>query len=320
MTSTRYTGAVMIAAMLTALSSPVHAFGTVTFTGQNAEHERITRFALKSQSFEPESLNEIAGTRRTWGAVGAPDNPLRLLTFAEHAHCDGGDYIDLPAGYRQSRDDARKALEACRAWIFDHLDKAIVAAKALPDGEGRIRPSQIPTLLSCTYVGGSGRAKCNVFEALGTALHASQDFYSHSNWTDQPPSTPITLRNPPGGGNSVPAPWLDPAVKAPFPDGLMSGCFEKIDEEDPTSCIGRTRHLDLNKDKGVIDPVTGPGAGVTPRGLQNGNFARAVTVAAADTLAKWTYFEAQLIKTYGPTNGNRMVCALKKDRPRQTCP
>lgn len=319
MTSTRHAAKLIVAAFLIFAPSSSHAFGTVNGGGQSAEHEKITRLALKSEGFDPRSLDEIAGRRRSFGAVGAPDNPLRFLTFKEYAHCDGGDYIDLPGGYRHSKDEARKTLEACRKWIFDHLNKAVVEAEALLDDVGRIRNSQIPTLLSCTYVGGSGRAKCNVFEAFGTALHASQDFYSHSNWTDKMPLGEITPRNPPGLDQSAPAAWLDPTANAPFPDGLMSGCYEKIKETDPTSCVRRTRHLDLNKDKGVIDLAKGPGKGVTPRGMTNGNFARAVTVAAEDTLAKWKYLEAQLVETYGKERGSRMICALKTDKPRKTC-
>ena len=36
-------------------------------------------------------------------------------------------------------------------------------------------------------------------EDLGILLHASEDFYSHTNWVDQPDSTqPIGVENPPG--------------------------------------------------------------------------------------------------------------------------
>lgn len=305
--------------VLSGATSPSHAFGTIYGKGQSAEHEKITRLALKSEGFEKHSLNEIAGKRGTWGAVGAPDNPLRFLTFKEYAHCDGGDYIDLP-GYPHSKEDARQTLEKCRTWIFDNLEKAVSAAKGLLDANGTIRNSQIPTRLSCTYVGGSGRAKCNVFEAFGTALHASQDFYSHSNWTDRALPGEIAPRNPPGLNEAAPAPWLDPAIRVPFPDGLMSGCFQKLNEDHPASCPNRTRHADLNKDTGRIDPVTGPGAARTPRGRLTGNFGRAVTVAAADTRAKWAYLKAEIVKTYGAERGKRMICALQKDNPRKTCP
>lgn len=67
-------------------------FGTLNKLGQNAEHEHITRAALGD--FDPRTLNEIAGATGSFGAVGAPDNPVRGLLFSSEAHCDNGDYLD----------------------------------------------------------------------------------------------------------------------------------------------------------------------------------------------------------------------------------
>ena len=71
--------------LLVASSSASSAFGTLSVAGQDREHERITRNALEcglapanvQPCFEPDSMDELAGTSGTFGAVGAPDNPVR---------------------------------------------------------------------------------------------------------------------------------------------------------------------------------------------------------------------------------------------------
>ncbi len=80
----------------------------------------------------------------------------------------------------------------------------------------------------CNYNGVKGRAKCNVFEDMGMAFHASQDFYSHTNWIDAPRASP-SIANPQGLNNTVPATWLSPTV-ATFPTGLISGCYDGFPE------------------------------------------------------------------------------------------
>ena len=294
------------------------AFGTVNAFGQKGEHERITRAALKPLGWEAESLDEIAGKKRRFGAVGAPDNPARgLLTTAE-AHCDGGDYLPLP-GYPQSEAAAKAALTKCRDWIARHVREAVEDAGALLDANGRIRGSQIPMLVSCTYLGTKGRAKCNVLEALGTALHAAQDFYAHSNWTDRPVAEAVAPDNPPGLGKDGAAPWLSTVSPVAFPDGLISGCFEGLPES--LFCKGRVKHGDLNKDTGEIDPETGAtGKSGTKRGKVSGNFGHAVGGAIAETRRVWAEF-GQLVRTkYGQARGDRIVCAIRRDRPTRTCP
>lgn len=304
----------------TALLAPVSAlaFGTINAMGQAAEHEKITRLALQPMGFQPESLDEIAGKPGTWGAVGAPDNPARNLITSDQAHCDNGDYLGI-SGYPNTSDAARQTLTSCKTWMLTNLDKAVTASAALLDDRGNIRDSQIPTFVSCTYLGNPGRAKCNVIEALGLAMHAGQDFYSHTNWTDKVVQGQVTIANPPGLGNTVPADWLNPASNVGFPDGLISGCF--VFKPESAFCPGRVRHQDLNKDEGSIDMATGAiGRGTTPRAQGNDNFSRAVSAAIADTQNKWAYFKTRVVSTYGETRGNRIICAITNDRPLRTCP
>jgi hypothetical protein len=316
---TRHIAAVGLSiAVAVAAPFAAQSFGTINSLGQNSEHEKITRLALGPMGFQPNSLDEIAGQGGTWGAVGAPDNPARGLVTQSKAHCDNGDFLILP-GYPNPSANAQATLTTCQQWMFGNLNAAVNAADALVDAAGNIRDSQIPTIISCTYMGHSGRAKCNVLEALGLAFHAGQDFYSHTNWTDAPMTVPVSIVSPPGLGNTAPAPWIDPRAGAGFPAGLISGCF--VFKPESAFCPDRVRHAVLNKDEGAITVATGAiGQGTTPRAAGNDNFKRAVTAAVQDTQNKWAYFKTSVVAKYGALRGNRMICAITNDNPVSTCP
>ena len=271
------------------------AFGTIRGLGQNAEHERITRSGLATFGFGSDSLNELAGKNGTWGAVGAPDNPTRGLMSSKAAHCDGGDFFS-PGAYPQSAATAQSILTSCRTYIINNINAAVTDAGGLVKPNLQLDSTSI--FGGCTFNGVKGRAKCNVFEDMGMAFHASQDFYSHSNWIDTPRASP-SIADPQGLNQTVPAAWLSPAG-APFPAGLISGCYNGFPES--LYCGGRIKHAVLNKD------TTG-----TARGVPAYN--RAMTVAAQDTRAKWAFFEGRLIAVYGAPRGNKMICVLKRDNP-----
>ena len=297
------------------LSAAAYAFGTMNSLGQRAEHEKITRLSLAELGIGPRTMLALAGKGGTFGAVGAPD--VRLLSQAS-AHCDGGDALDVP-GYPQSRSDALAHLEACRRWIFDNLEQAVQDANALVDADGDVDGSQIPTLISCTYTGTKGRAKCNVLEDLGVALHASQDFYSHSNWVDIPEPGALGATNPPGLGQDGRAPWLDPRLAEGPPDGLISSCYEGPLETLRCNYGGgkqRIKHQFLNKDLGTIGAsATAAGPGRTERGKVDRNFQRAVAAAVQDSRDKWQYFEERILAVYGSRRGTAMICAMRSDDP-----
>jgi hypothetical protein len=303
----------MAVAVLCAVGSAPSAvgFGTVNALGQNAEHEKITRRALSD--FGKKTLDEIAGNTGSFGAVGAPDNPTRGLMSEAAAHCDGGDYLASPPApaspaYPQSKADAAAKITACRAYIMAALNKAVEAAAPLAD------PGVINTSLGCSFTGSPGRAKCNVLEQLGLAFHASQDFYSHSNWTDRAAPVSLSAANPPGLGNSGRAPWLDPRRETPFPNGLITGCYDGFPES--AYCeyaqYKRIKHDALNKDTGQIPP-SGKPTGTTARGAVNDNFERAVDAAVDDTRDKWRYFEERVVAVYGAEKGKRIACVVKND-------
>jgi hypothetical protein len=297
-------------------------FGTVNMLGQQAEHEQITRTALGCHSnnstlakeglcFQSKSLDELAGTKGRFGAVGAPDNPANRELNKSEAHCDNS-----------------KLLE-CRAYIHTKINLAVAAARPLLRN-GRIDDSQIPTRISCTYLRQRGRAKCNVLELLGSALHAAQDFYAHSNWADEAAPGPITKANPRGLNRPGNAPILNIRLLAPttVPEGLISGCFipeSPLDTRGDAKCTVPS-HADLNKDTGTIDPERFGQLGDptlttarTARGRVGTNFHKAVAGAVLDTRDKIRILRERLIATYGAEKGSLMFCALTHDNPKATC-
>lgn len=310
--------ATLIGLCAVALGGPAGAFGTIRHLGQDAEHERITRRALQCTPTSPttcisgKTLDELAGRTGTFGAVGFPDNPRSGLISQAGAHCDSGDSLPVK-GYPQSADAARAKLEACRAWMVLNMDRAVADAAGLLDGEGEVAAREVR--LGCKFGKSVAGAKCRVLQSFGTVLHASQDFYSHSNWTDRPRPGAIGPDNPPGLGRSGPAPWISLRKATPFPAGLISGCYDGFPEA--AFCKGRVKHDMLNKDNGRIDPAIG--AGSSPRGAINGNFQRAVEAAVADTADKWALLRERLEGRYGAERAARMICALSKDRPTSQC-
>ncbi len=324
-----------VTALLVAAPQPAVAFGTFSYAGQNREHEKITRRALAGFGLGTQSVNEIAGSGKTnrrfgtFGGAGIPDNVVRGLFEKLEFHCDGGDTLPLAAfpNYPQDAQSARKKLENCKSVMFSNLNAAVKAADALVDARNRPIEAEIPTHFPCNFLTGDhGRAKCRVFDFLGLAFHAAQDFYSHSNWVDVPVPPPAVINgeNPPGLGQRGRAPWLDPRKpNEPFPVGLISDCFDGIREElycEYDDGKKRVKHMFLNKDLGELDDGNGPpGKGRTLRGRINDNFKHAVNAAIEDTRDKWAYFEEQVLATYGAARGNMINCVMRKDDPAE-CP
>lgn len=316
------------AASVVCLATSVFAFGTIRSLGQDAEHERITRHAftcangLSDDCFEKDTLDMLAGDKGSFGAVGIPDSGPMIVE--PKTHCDRGDFLDVP-GYPQSLSDANAALAECRAWMVEQLEEAVKDADRLVDKNGEIQSGEIPTILSCVFAGTQkGRAKCNVLEDLGILLHAAQDFYAHTNWTDREDSSlPVGPDNPPGLANDGVSPWIDlRRAASPVPPGLISGCFELIPEDSHCNYgdgnkLHRVKHMWLQKDEGKIDPDYG--AGKTDRGKINDNFKRAVEAAVLDSKDKWLTLREKLVSTYGETRGSKMICALTRDDPMDDC-
>ena len=316
-----------------------HAFGT---TGHLAEHERITRAALACGTrkggpdcFQPWSLDQVAGKKGTFGAVGSPDNPLTGESLNSAAHCDNADYVDGPEYRPQDRERATAALLGCVNYARARIREGVQRAADLLNSHGRIKSGQVSSVIPCVFNRSRGRAKCDVIEEFGRALHAVQDFYSHSNWADEAAPGPISVRNPPGGRQGDISPLFALFGPAPtatdVPGWLTTGCFDAqaaiTGERAGCTDGGRTRlkHAWINKDHGVIDRDTGTtsctekGKNVcTPRGQVGDNFAKAVRRAIDDTRRQWRDFATAVRQAY-PGRGDLIVCALAHDDPTKTC-
>ena len=333
--------ATMVAASVLAGTAPrAHAFGTLS---PLAEHERITRAALAcgtrkggSDCFQAWSLNQVAGKKGTFGAIGSPDDPRNGESLLSAAHCDNADYVDGPEYRPQDRERATAALLDCVNYARARVRDGVRLAAALLDSHGHIRSSQVSSVIPCVFNRNAGRAKCEVIEAFGRGLHAVQDFYSHSNWADEASSGPTTEHNPPGGREGDISPLFALFGPAPtatdVPAWLTTGCFDAqaAISGERAGCTenGRTRlkHLWINKDHGVIDRDTGTtsctekGKNVcTPRGQIGDNFAKAVRRAIDDTRRQWRDLASAVRQTYPGQRGDLIVCALNHDDPTKTC-
>lgn len=297
-----------IAAILAIAATPALSFSMLTKDG--AWHEKITRAALAGV-LQAETLDQFAGSKGAVGAIGAPDINA---PFDDAAHCDNGDHLAV-AGYAQSEAAAQAKLAGCRALMFAEIEKAVRELEPLVNAGGKVVASQYPSVVSCTFAGDTkGRAKCNVLQSLGKAMHAAQDFYSHSNWVDVPAAGAQGPQNPPGLGRSDASPYLASST-ATFPAGLISGCFDLKSAQsklsgDATEAKGcnyagglRAKHAFLNKD----DPKTA-------RAAQGDNFERARAAAVAETKAKWAWFETRVRTAYPGKRGEVMICAMKTDK------
>jgi hypothetical protein len=221
----RLLASLVLSGSILLVPTPAVAFGTVEGGGQNREHERITRAAVAcdsgadsdSRCFEPRSADQLAGHGKRFGAVGSPD---RTEISDPSAHCDDADFLD--GGYARTRDEATARLRDCVDHLRRRFREAIDSAGGLLDGDGRVVGSEVGLDGDCALDPGTeSRAKCESLVGFGRALHGVQDFYAHSNWTDEAdPARPTGVDNPPGLNLPAPSPVLDlrgtaePAVPA----------------------------------------------------------------------------------------------------------
>lgn len=326
----------------------VHGFGTVNsgipIFNQNREHEKITRAALACKTgdkksdgncFESRSIDQLAGSTLRFGAVGNPDNLFKEGgTDPSDAHLDNADF--LAGEYPRDRTQQSLILQRGVNYLHRRFTEGISRAGLMLDPKGFISKDAAKLgLAGCSWkdTPTDDIAKCRTLLQFGRFLHGAQDFYSHSNWGDRAPR-PYSAVNPPGLNRQGPAPLLDLRSRNTIdvPYDLSTGCFDEDDVIDWTEadfndrtpgigvCANRITHNTINKDKGTIDPNTGAATlPETDRGkLYNGyNFAHAVALAIKDTQYQWRYLRSALQDelNYGPTRGNRIICALTRDEP-----
>ena len=106
-----------------------------------------------------------------------------------------------------------------------------------------------------------------------------------------------------------------------MPPELSTGCYVLRDEVPGVGeCAQRVTHAALNKDTGLIDPVTGDATDPTkPRGMVKQNFAKAVAGAIAETRRQWQDFRSELTSRYGVQKSALMICTLTRDDPVNDC-
>jgi hypothetical protein len=361
--------AVVAAALMVPASAG--AFGTINGMGQHAEHEKITKVLscgaddAPNPCFQSSSMAMLAGSDGTVGGVGLPDRVTEIIGHGA-AHCDAADYLP---GKPYQPSDAQRAVQAiddCVDLFGDHIGEAVDAAAGLASDKG-INALQSDATDPCPWdVSGSAgievgtpTAKCKVVNGLGRALHAAEDFWSHTNWGDEAnPKEPVTLSggtdgetptysltNPPGLGHTDLVPYLRyPIPRDELPteaemlagEAPISGCDDSADElankgldwikkiKDTgvkvDTCPERVKHSALNKDKGLIDWKTGKTSDPgTPRGQVGDNFQRAVTGARKQVRAIWGDFVNALDSRYGSTRSGLIVRALTTDTPWTAC-
>lgn len=306
--------------------------------------------------FEGWSLDQLAGTsgpdgyvgQGTNGAVGAPDM-LDPVPEGPEAHCDNADFLDavtlgLGDVYPRTREQATASLQSCINHLRLRFEEGLDAADRIVDAGARILENHVDLKVSnCRFsfpdlqMHYFGRSKCSTIEGFGRALHGVQDFYAHSNWADDA-AAPFGLSNPPGLRRKDFPAFMDLRgendVADQIPYNLSTGCFGGILTDGPEGkaghplepgskdCSGRVTHHTLNKDNGLINPVTGktanPGPN-TPRSDYSDNFERSVHAAVRDTRRQWRHFREEIRRTYGTERGNIIICALVRDNPARDC-
>lgn len=320
--------ALAVVALSASTPGSAAAFGTIESGGQSREHERITRAALScaaelasdADCFEPRSMDSLAGHIREFGAVGAPDRDELSLPAA---HCDNADF--LAGDYPRTRDQATSTLLECVNQLRLRFREGVESADAILDGNGDVLSEEVALDPECNSTDtGDARAKCAAIEGFGRVLHGAQDFYAHSNWADEPdPARPVGVDNPPGLNLPGPSPVLDLRSSATpnVPSELTGGCYALRDEVPGVGeCAGRITHAGLNKDRGLIDPVSGRTTDpTTQRGMVGDNFAKAVAGAIAETRRQWQDYQSELTERYGQKKAQMMICALTHDNPTSDC-
>lgn len=312
------TAGTALAALLMAPADPAEAFGTTHYFGQRAEHEHITRSALGCPAYgdclDHEPLDVLAGKPGDFGGVGQPDVPP---ADGEEAHCDNADFLSpsVDPAYPRDRGQASAKLLACVQYARAEFHRGVDEAGRIVDAAGNVARQW------------EGYRHVALHD-FGRALHAVQDFYSHSNWGDLARPGPVGRENPPGLNQRTPTLLFNLLMPQPtaaqVPYELSTGCYDD-------GCEGRVVHggykeaeeqdRALNKDKGRIDDAGHASDPKTYRGQGNGghNFRQAVGDAISDTRLQWKDFLYALTVKYGSSRGSRIGCYLARDNPREVC-
>jgi len=297
-------------------------------------------------SFE-RSMRMLAGSDGYFGGVGAPDRFAEaVLSSSDRAHCDNSDAwfprSQGPFGsYPRTFDQRAAGLRACLQLLQKYVGVAVDEAGKLVSADGRLDAPQSDLSEDCNVdydpdlnpgkTHDRGWAKCNALISFGRALHITEDFFSHSNWVDQNPSS-LDIKSPQGLNNDpriVPAALGYPRTNEQI-DSFIANT-QVITGAYGSGLSDRVTHNDyLNKDegKGSIDWTTGQipfgDKGHSVRSAAgfdgvNDNFQRAAKGAAYAAASMWADYRAGVFARYGADRGAKIWAALRKNTPWTQC-
>ena len=319
------------------------------------------------------TINNLAGGGGSslFGGVGAPDRKAEVVSSNPASHCDEGDwwFLSTPwygSTYPGSLDARTQKIYNCMVLLQAYMKHAVQQAGNLvvgSDAKGwNFNIDQIELANDCyesydlatnVTAGGvlpdgivpsngtvqyGGQSKCAVLISVGRAMHIAEDFYAHSNWTDENPSTP-DASTPPGLQNPVDLipeglryPRTPSSIDAWLDSNQVITGFYPGSPSDPAVATDRIYHNHaLTKDSGMaaIDWTSdvlpaGNGAGKFRRGAAGSldgqdNFQRAArgAIYAASTL--WADFYRAIVATYPGDRGTKIWTAITQDAPWTQC-
>jgi len=293
------------------------------------------------------SMRMLAGTDGYFGGVGAPDRFAEaVLSSSDRAHCDNSDaWFPTSQGpfgsYPRTFDQRAAGLRDCLRLLQKYVGVAVDEAGKLVSPNGQLDAPQSDLSEDCNVdydpdlnpgeTHDRGWAKCNALIAFGRALHITEDFFSHSNWIDQNPSS-LNIENPQGLHND---PSIVPnALGYPRSDAEIDAFIAQtqvITGAYGSGLSNRVKHNDyLNKDegKGTINWTTGQipfgDKGHSERSAAgfdgaNDNFQRAAKGAAYAAASMWADYRAGVFARYGADRGAKIWNALRNNTPWTQC-
>ncbi|MFI8829062.1 S1 family peptidase [Streptomyces sp. NPDC053431] len=262
--------------------------------------------------FEPKSLMALAGRPNAASTGGAVTEPDYATSGFLVKHCHNADYLDTP-DYVISRSSATTALLACINNMRSNYSHGAMFAKDMIDFPSGGAPALESSAKDCFGVS-TVSSKCDTITKFGAALNGIHDFYSHSNFTDDPLS--VDVDGVPGLGGNAPSSLLRFNQPAPtssaVPEELTTECYSSL----ASDCESRVSYDTLNKDSSdniPVNPGQPVGEGSTQRGSVHDNFAKSVNGAVAETQAAWADFKVKLNAEHGEIKGNTLACILTHD-------
>ena len=292
------------------------------------------------------SMRMLAGADGYFGGAGAPDRLGEVLSSSDRAHCDNADawfpQSQGPFGsYPRSFGQRASGLSDCLHLLQRYVGVAVEQAGLLVNSNGQLDAPQADLSEDCNVdydpdrnpdkTHDRGWAKCNALIAFGRALHITEDFFSHSNWTDLNPGS-LDIKNPQGLSSNIRT--VPSALGYPRSDAEIDAFITQtqvITGAYGSGTKNRVTHNDyLNKDEG--NGKIGWTSGQIPSGDKghsgrsvagfdgtSDNFQRAAKGAAYAAASVWADYRAGVFARYGADRGAKIWNALRANTPWTQC-